>query len=133
MGPANHKHTDTDVPVLDIRRASPSAPEPPSRNPGLFERLRERKVVQWSLAYVAMAWLVLQAMDILSDIWNWPNIIQQAVSLFLGFGTFPMLVVAWFHGEKGHQDVCPLEAALVAASVMGTAFAVWSICLGLVS
>ncbi len=96
----------------------------------LLDRLRERKVVQWTVAYLALAWLVLQLMDVLSEIWGWSVKFQQAVSLVAGFGVLPMLVVAWFHGEKGHQDICPMEAAIVAATIMGSVFVVWSFCLG---
>ena len=96
----------------------------------MVERFRERKLVQWTAAYLAMGWLVLQLMDVLSDTWGWPIVAQQAVSLLLGFGTLPALVVAWFHGEKGRQDICATEAAIVAATIMGAVFAVWSLCLG---
>lgn len=92
--------------------------------------LRERKVVQWTAAYIAMAFVILQSMDVVSDAWEWPNVAQQAASLLLGFGILPALVVAWFHGEKGRQEICAMEATIVAVSIMGSVFAVWSFCLG---
>ena len=33
----------------------------------ILERLRERKLVQWALAYLAGAWLVLQLADVLAE------------------------------------------------------------------
>jgi hypothetical protein len=122
--------------IRDIRTARlQEAARPPRESvrpwcPSLLDRLRERKIVQWTVAYFALAWLVLQLMDVLSEIWGWSIKFQQVVSLLLGFGVLPMLVVAWFHGEKGHQDICPMEAAIVAATIMGSVFAVWSFCLG---
>ena len=63
--------------------------------------------MQWTVAYLAIAWVVLQLMDILAEIWSWSVFFQQVVSLVLAFGTLPVLVVAWFHGEKGRQEICP--------------------------
>jgi len=109
-------------------------PQKPRRGlsclPRLLQRLRERKVVQWTAGYIGMSWVVLQLMDVLGELWAWSIVAQQAVSLLLGFGILPALVVAWFHGEKGRQDICPMEATIVAASIMGSVFAVWSFCLG---
>jgi hypothetical protein len=92
--------------------------------------LKERKLVQWTAGYIAMAWVMLQLMDVLSETWGWPRVAQQAVSLLLGYGILPALVVAWFHGEKGRQEICAMEATIVAVSIMGSVFAVWSFCLG---
>lgn len=130
------KETIRDIRTARLREATePSGTAQPldsvrSRCPSLLDRLRERKIVQWTVAYLALAWLVLQLMDVLSEIWGWSVKFQQAVSLLLGFGVLPMLVISWFHGEKGHQDICPMEAAIVAATIMGTVFVVWSFCLG---
>lgn len=107
-------------------------PDVPHPCTSLLERFRQRKIVQWTLAYLAMGWLVLQLMDILGEMWSWSVLFQQVVSLVLGFGLLPMLVLAWFHGEKGRQEICPLEAALMAATIMGAAFAIWTISMGLV-
>ena len=131
-------HREEGTTVRDIRSAQgPPAGDPRPDGPrgctSLFERLRERKIVQWTVAYLAIAWVVLQLMDILAEIWSWSVLFQQVVSLVLAFGILPMLVLAWFHGEKGRQEICSLEAALMAATIMGAAFAVWSISMELVA
>jgi len=126
-----------DTTVRDIRSAHrPSVAEDrfgkQNACRSLLDRLRERKIVQWTLGYLAIAWVVLQLMDILAEIWSWSVFLQQVVSLALAFGVLPMLVVAWFHGERGRQEVCPLEAALMAATLTGVTFAIWRISTGLV-
>lgn len=97
--------------------------------PVLIQRFQERKIVQWTVAYLVVAGALLQLTDVLSGAWGWSAVVQQAVSLLLGYGILPAMVVAWFHGEKGRQDICAMEAAIVAASIMGSVFAVWSFCL----
>jgi hypothetical protein len=124
-------HGADDPQVRDIRSASGTSDDGrfdvEQACASLVERLRRRKVVQWTLAYLAMGWMILQLMDILGEIWSWSIVLQQVVSLVLGFGILPTLIVAWYHGEKGRQEICPLEAALMAATVMGAAFAIWTI------
>jgi hypothetical protein len=104
--------------------------ETPERKPGLIDRLHERKLVQWTLAYIGFAWAMLQFSGELAEAWEWPALARQAVSLVLACGVAPALVVAWFHGEKGRQQVCRAECVLVAASVAVSAVALWSFCRG---
>ena len=83
-----------------------------------LERLLERKICRWMLGYLAVAWLVLQLTDVLSDIWSWSVLAQQMVSLVLGLGVFPAVVVAWYHGEQGRQRVCKMEVAVLATLII---------------
>lgn len=83
---------------------------PPSR---LFERLKRRKVVQWSVAYLSAAWLVLQVVDVVGEQFAWPGALGRGITVALGFGLLGTLVVAWFHGEKGHQRVTRTETLLL--------------------
>jgi len=71
----------------------------------LIDRLRERKLVQWILAYLAAAWLVLQLADILGERFAWPEAALRTLTVLLGVGFFAALVIGWFHGEKGEQRV----------------------------
>lgn len=110
---------------------TPRSPErPPRRRPrsGLLERLKKRKIVQWVLAYLALVWMVLQLNDVLGEIWSVPLTMQKAVSLALGLGVLPALVVAWYHGEKGRQRVCCTEVCLLGLLVAGAAATVWYVC-----
>jgi hypothetical protein len=45
-----------------------------------FARLKERKLVQWTLAYLAGAWVVLQVMDVAADPLGWPDSVQVGPS-----------------------------------------------------
>lgn len=102
----------------------------PTRRASLGERLMERKLVQWTVAYVAAASWILQLMNALGESWSWAYPVQQSVSMVLGMGVVPAVVVAWYHGEKGRQKVCTAECAMVAASVLASVGLVWTVCLG---
>jgi len=94
------------------------------------ERLMERKLVQWTVGYVAMASWLLQVTGDVSVSWGWSGLVQQTVSLLLGMGLVPAVVIAWYHGEKGRQRVCTAECALLGATALASAVLVWSLYFG---
>ncbi len=83
--------------------------------PSLFQRLKERKFVQWAVAYLAGAFVVFQLLDALAEPLGLSNTIQRAVLALVGIGFFITLVLAFYHGEKGRQRVSGPELLMVAA------------------
>jgi TolB-like protein/Flp pilus assembly protein TadD len=80
---------------------------------GIIARLRQRKVVQWSLAYAAGAWGLLQGLGYVSGLYDWPRQYQQLALLLVLLG-FPIaLTLAWYHGDRGEQRVSRVELAIV--------------------
>ncbi len=80
---------------------------------GVWERLRRRKVVQWGLAYAAGAWALLQGLEYVTGTFDWPRHIQQLASLGLLIGLPVVLVLAWYHGDRGQQRVSGAELAIL--------------------
>lgn len=74
--------------------------------------------MQWCLAYIAGAWLVLQVVNTLADPWNIPAFVERAIAILLLFGFFVAATIAWFHGEQGRQRVSGLEL-LIVAGILG--------------
>lgn len=83
--------------------------------PVSVQRLRDRKVVQWALAYLAAAWLFLQAFGFVADRFGWPSTLVRGATILLGVGFLVALVLAWYHGEKGRQRLSGPELASLAA------------------
>ena len=81
---------------------------------GTWAKLRRRKVVQWGLAYVAAAWGLLQGLEYVSRTFHWPEPVQQLTTLALLIGLPIVLVLAWYHGDRGEQRVSGTELAIVA-------------------
>ena len=79
----------------------------------LWSRLRHRKVVQWGLAYAAGAWGLLQGLEYVTSTFDWPRQIQQLSTLALLIGLPIALVLAWYHGDKGHRRVTRTELAIL--------------------
>ncbi|HEY8011279.1 MAG TPA: hypothetical protein VIE67_09805 [Rudaea sp.] len=79
-----------------------------------LQRLRERKLVQWALAYAAAAFALLQGFDIVAQRFAWPEAIERMLILALAIGFFVAIVLAWYHGEKGAQRVGGVELSILA-------------------
>lgn len=60
-----------------------------------FEELKRRNVVRVGIAYVLMAWLLLQAADFVLDLIDAPNWVIQAFALLLALGLPVTLFLAW--------------------------------------
>lgn len=79
------------------------------------------------VAYAGVAWMALQAMDVLSDIWSWSLGAQKVACLALILGFFPALVVAWHHGEKGRQRMTGLELLVLAGLIAASGAILWRV------
>ena len=80
----------------------------------LLQRLRERKLVQWALAYAAGAFALLQGVDIVAQQFGWPDGVRRGATIALAIGFFVTLVLAWYHGERGAQRVSGTELLILA-------------------
>src|ERR1043165_7058557 len=78
-----------------------------------FQRLRQRKLVQWAIAYVAAAFALLQGIDIIAQQFGWPAGVRRGITLALVVGFFVTLVLAWYHGERGAQRVSGTELIII--------------------
>jgi tetratricopeptide (TPR) repeat protein len=78
-----------------------------------FGRLKERKLFQWALAYAAGAWALLEGVDLVGGQFDWPQRLLQSITILVAVGFFVVLVLAWYHGEKGQQKVSGKELAIL--------------------
>ncbi len=93
---------------------------------GAWSKLRHRKVVQWGLGYVAVAWGMLQGLGYVGNAFHWPEQLQRIAILGFVIGLPIVLVIAWYHGDRGQQRVSKVEfATLAALLVIGGGFLWW--------
>src|SRR5688500_11061198 len=91
----------------------------------IWTRLRRRKVVQWSVAYVAAAWALLQGLEFLAGIYDWPTAFLRVVTLALALGLPIVVTLAWYHGDRGEQRVGGTELSIVAVLFLLGGGVVW--------
>ncbi len=80
----------------------------------LIAELKQRKIVQWTVAYAAAAFALLQGIDIVGEKFGWPDSITRILIIASCVGFFITLLLAWYHGERGAQKVSATELVLLA-------------------
>jgi TolB-like protein/Tfp pilus assembly protein PilF len=79
----------------------------------VWDRLRRRKVVQWTIAYAAGAWGLLQGLQFLTDAFDWPGHVLKLGTVAALLGLPLAFALAWFRGERGTQRASRTELAVV--------------------
>jgi len=69
---------------------------------------------QWALAYLAGAWALFQVIEVLAEPWALSPGFQRTTHLLVALGFVVVLVLAWYHGEKGRQRVGGVELLIIA-------------------
>jgi TolB-like protein/Tfp pilus assembly protein PilF len=90
-----------------------------------FARLKEHKLVQWTLGYVAVSFALIPVLDIIASRFGWPQTAVRCIIIALATGFFMMLVVAWYHGERGEQRITRTEHAILAVLLVLGALVMW--------
>jgi TolB-like protein/Tfp pilus assembly protein PilF len=80
----------------------------------LWQSLRQRKLVQWAIAYGAFAFALIQVLDIVADSYHWPDQAMHIVFGLLALGFLVALILAWYHGERGARRISGPELLLIA-------------------
>ncbi len=90
-----------------------------------LRRLKQRKIVQWAIAYVAFAFALIQVLDVVTQRFGWPDRVEKLIIVALAIGFFVVLVLAWYHGERGAQRVSGPELLLIALVLAVGGVVVW--------
>lgn len=79
----------------------------------LLEQLSKKHLVRTSIVYIGGAWLLLEATGFFVDNYALSRNFIDVVVLLVVLGFPAALIISWFHGEKGRQEVARSEAALL--------------------
>jgi hypothetical protein len=92
-----------------VRDAHPTAEPPapvavpasePHAHTSIWVRIKQHKIAEWTLAYVAFAFALLHGATLLSDALTWPHVIVRSVTLLLIVGLPIVPILAWYHGVE---------------------------------
>jgi TolB-like protein/Flp pilus assembly protein TadD len=83
-----------------------------------WSALRRRKVVQWGLGYVAVAWGLLQALEFAVATFRWPEVLTRAGAVVAVVGIPVTITLAWYHGDRGEQRFRRAELLILAATLV---------------
>ena len=96
-----------------------------SERTSMLDRLRRRKVVQWSIAYVAAGWGLLQGLSYVGTAFHWPDQLQRLAIVAFVVGLPVAIVVAWYLGDRGHQRVSGREFTILTALLLAGGGLFW--------
>jgi len=63
----------------------------------LFEQLKQRNVFRAAATYVALSWVLLQIIDLVSPILGWPDGVMRIASGVLLLGFIPAIIISWVY------------------------------------
>ena len=93
--------------------------------PTMWKRVREHKVVQWTLAYAAAAYTLLHAVEMVSGALGWPHAVVRITTLVLLLGLPITTTVAWYHGHKAQHRVSGSELIILTTLLMIAGSVLW--------
>ncbi len=89
---------------------------------GFFRQIRERRLFQITATYGAAGWVAVQVVNDIVDRGVLPEVAFRLALVWYVAGVLATLVIGWYHGEKGRQDVPRTEVAflgVVAVAALG--------------
>jgi TolB-like protein/tetratricopeptide (TPR) repeat protein len=87
-------------------------------SPDLWERIKEHKVLQWSLTYFGASLALAHAQDLLSHTYHWPEFVGRLLIGVLIVGFPIVLAVAWYHGHKGLKQISAGELTVISIMIL---------------
>ena len=79
-----------------------------------WPRIKEHKIWQWTIAYVAFAFVALHGATLFSDALEWPHAIVRLVTFLLILGLPIVPILAWYHGVRALKRVSGSELMIIA-------------------
>jgi len=80
----------------------------------VWERIKRHKVVQWTLAYLALAYTLLHSAEMLGSSLGWSHGLLRLFTLLLILGVPVVIIVSWYHGARGQRAVSGMELMIIA-------------------
>ena len=90
-----------------------------------WDSFRRRKVVTWGIAYAAGAWGLLQVLQFLAETYDWPGRILKLCTLGFLVALPLVLVLAWYHGDRGEQRIRRSELVIILALFLTAGVVFW--------
>jgi len=107
---------------------SPDPPEHPATGElGVWPRIREHKIIQWALGYLAAALALTHAEELVARAFEWPEFISRALIVVLALGLPIAITLAWYHGHRASRHVTGAEASIIAILLLIGSGLLWAL------
>src|SRR5579871_6808423 len=85
---------------------------PPDRLTALWLRMKDHRIAQWTVGYVAVAYGIQHAVTLTTEAFKWPDAVLRISMLLLILGVPLAMVFAWYHGERATRRISAGEMTL---------------------
>ena len=113
--------SEPDEPKQPSSAPPTSTPEPPADTQpfvatiqSVWAQIRHHKVVQWTLAYLAIAYTLLHGAEMLVNSLGWSHGLLRLFTLLLFLGVPVVITLSWYHGARGQRGVSGTELMIIA-------------------
>lgn len=86
-----------------------------------WRRVKEHRVAQWTVGYVAVAYGIQHAVTLTSEAFQWPNAVVRVSMLLLALALPVAMTLAWYHGERASHRVSGPELTIISILLAGVA------------
>lgn len=76
-----------------------------SKFKNLYQKIKERKIRKWLAIYVSTSLTVIGVLQLFSSRYKFPSYVFDVPLVFIIFGFFTTIVLAWHHGKTGIQKI----------------------------
>src|SRR5690242_13740205 len=90
-----------------------AAPRAPSLPLTFWTRVREHKLLQWTLAYLAAALALAHGEELIAHAFGWSEMPGRITIGLLAVGLPIAVLLAWYHGHKGLRNVSSGELMMM--------------------
>jgi len=105
--------------VVQQAAASPQVGE------SILGRIRRHKVVEWTVAYVAFAYALLNGVQMLREAFDWPPLVSRLTAVGLVLGAPIAVTLAWYHGHRARHRVSGQELSILIALLVVAGSVLW--------
>src|SRR5215467_11293592 len=92
----------------------------------LWRRVKEHRIAQWTVGYVAVAYGIQHAVILTSESYEWPNIVARVSMTLLALGLPLAITLAWYHGDSTTRHVSKAEMSIISLLLVIGAFLFYS-------
>ncbi len=103
----------------------PAARSAPVTSVNVWARIKEHKIAQWTLAYAAAAYALLDGTKIVSDAFDWPHQVLRIVTVLLILGLPVVVTLAWYHGHRALRRVSGTELTIITVLLLIAGGVLW--------
>jgi TolB-like protein/tetratricopeptide (TPR) repeat protein len=85
----------------------------------LLRRVKDHRIAQWAVGYVAVAYGIQHAVTLTSEAFKWPDSIIRISMLLLALGLPLAITLAWYHGGKANHRISGPELSILSVLLVG--------------